>query len=201
MQSDEVLKIFKEKEALLEGHFELASKKHSPFYMQCAKILQYPDVTHLFCSELAKKFEKEKIDAVAGPAIGGIIIAYEMAKVLGVRSIYAERKEEVLEFRRGFEIGKNENILLVEDVVTTGGSILELGRLIQKMGANVIGLSSFIDRTEGKISWPFSFKSLAQVHFPTYEQRECPLCQKGVPITKPGSQKLAQKIQHSSTSP
>lgn len=201
MQTDEVIRIFKEKEALLEGHFELASKKHSPYYMQCAKILQYPDLTHQFCAELAKKLLNKKIDIVAGPAIGGIIVAYEMARVLGARAIYAERKEKVLELRRGFEIKEGERMLLVEDVVTTGGSILELVELCQKRGAAIINLASLIDRREGRTSWPFELISLAQVHFPTYEPSECPMCRKGLSILKPGSQKLSRKVQRSSTAP
>ncbi|MBI1871229.1 MAG: orotate phosphoribosyltransferase [Chlamydiae bacterium] len=192
MDSDVLLKLFRERAALLEGHFELASTWHSPFYLQCARVLQDPDLTHRLCVELIHPFQGQRIDKVVGPAMGGIIIAYETARVLGVQAIYAERKEAVLELRRGFQIEKDENVLLVEDVVTTGGSILELFDLCQNLGAKVVGFASLMDRTGGEFHFPFPLKSLAQVDFPTYEKNQCPLCEKGVPVVKPGSQKIKQ---------
>ncbi|MBI1883378.1 MAG: orotate phosphoribosyltransferase [Chlamydiae bacterium] len=187
--SQALLKLFKEKEALLEGHFELASGKHSAFYLQCARLLQYPDIAHSLCQRLALRFSAKEVDGVMGPAMGGIIIAYEMGRILGKRAIYAERKEAALELRR-FEIKKGERILLVEDVVTTGGSILELAHLCENLGAHVLGFATWVDRTGGKIEWPFRLEALIHADFPTYDRSKCPLCQEGKPVTKPGSQRI-----------
>lgn len=193
MRQDEILGLFKEKKAFLEGHFELASKKHSSNYLQCALILQYPDLAGRLCSLLAERFKKERIDLVAGPAIGGIIMAYEMARALGVKAVYAERKETTLELRRGFEINSGDRILLVEDVVTTGGSVVELARLCEKRGGIIVGYASLVDRTEGKCNLGFRLESLFKADIPTYEREQCPLCRNVIPLVKPGSQKLANR--------
>jgi orotate phosphoribosyltransferase len=192
MESHEILELFKEKSALLEGHFELASKKHSSNYLQCALILQHPDLTNRLCKVIAERF-KNKVDLVAGPAIGGIIIAYEIARILGVRAIYAERKEEALELRRGFEIKNGDRILLVEDVITTGGSVLELASLCERMGGQVVGIATLIDRTGGKNKMPYHLEALVQIDLPTYERDQCPMCRKNLPLVKPGSQKLVHR--------
>jgi orotate phosphoribosyltransferase len=194
MNQSDVLEFYKQKSALLEGHFELASKKHSSHYLQSALILQYPDLTHQLCEALAKKFQGRTIDVVAGPAIGGIIIAYELARILKVRAVYAERKEEKLELRRGFSIRKGERVLLVEDVITTGGSVMELADLCVLHGAEIAGCATLIDRSCGKHGIKYFFQSLVQADFPTYEREHCPLCQKGVSVVKPGSQKIAGKV-------
>lgn len=196
MTSDEILEIFKEKQALLEGHFELASKKHSPNYLQCAKILQYPLLAQKFCQLMAVEYQEDHIDVVAGPAIGGIIIAYELARALKTRAIYAERKQESLEFRRGFELKANERVLLVEDVITTGGSIIELADLCKKEGAFIAGCASFIDRRDeikAQEKFPYDLKSLVKIKIPAYAKDQCPLCRNSVPIVKPGSQKLLKR--------
>lgn len=194
MNQNDVLNAYKEKSALLEGHFELASKKHSGHYLQSALILQFPDLTHQLCEILAGKFQGRNIDVVAGPAIGGIIIAYEMARILKVRAVYAERKVEKLELRRGFSIRKGEKVLLVEDVITTGGSIMELADLCNSHEAEIAGCATLIDRSCGKHGIKYNLESLVQTDFPTYEREHCPLCQKGLPVVKPGSQKLAGKV-------
>lgn len=194
MQPNEILKLFKDKSALLEGHFELASQKHSPFYLQCALILQYPEHTAALCKILADHYRKDSIDVVAGPAIGGIILAYALAEALGVRSIYAERKEQALELRRGFEIKKGGRILLVEDVITTGGSILELASLCETKGAAIVGFASLVNRSGGVFKSAYPLKALLEVDFPTYERRNCPLCRQGIPATKPGSQKRVKEV-------
>ena len=193
MEQDEILKIFKEKRALLEGHFELASGKHSANYLQCARILQYPDLAEKLCKILVDRLQKKKIDLVVGPAIGGIIIAYQIAKILGVKAIYAERKDERLELRRGFEIQPGEKILLVEDVVTTGGSIVELAELCKNLQGEVMAFGSLVDRTGGAATLPFPLISLVKADFPTHGRHECPLCQKGIPVVKPGSQKIKSR--------
>jgi orotate phosphoribosyltransferase len=150
-------------------------------------------LTNRLCQYIAGRFRDIRIDVVAGPAIGGVILAYEIARILGVRSIYAERKEAVLELRRGFQINNGERVLLVEDVITTGGSVLELASLCEGVGGKVIAVASLVDRTGGKHNMPYPFEALVQIDLPAYEREQCPLCRENVPLVKPGSQKLAHR--------
>jgi orotate phosphoribosyltransferase len=197
MTQDEVLRLFKEKDALLTGHFKLSSGMHSERYLQCALILQYPVLAERIAKALAEMFSKEKIDVVVGPAMGGITLAYEIARHLGVRGIFTERQEgpstslgagEML-LRRGFYIKKGERVLVVEDVVTTGLSTKEVIGVIEAAGATVVGVASIIDRSAGKADFGIPFKSLAGIEIKTYSEKDCPLCKKGMPIVKPGTRK------------
>lgn len=189
MTQEEVLKIFKEKNALLEGHFKLSSGLHSEKYLQCALILQYPDLAEKFAKALAKEFLKEKIDVVVGPALGGITLAYEIAKAFGVRGIFTERQEGKMVLRRGFSIEKGEKVLVAEDVVTTGLSTKELIDVVQDLGGKVIGVVSIIDRSSGSAKFDTPFKPLAKIDIKTYKEDECPFCKKGILVVKPGSRK------------
>lgn len=190
MEREEVFRIFKETGVMLEGHFLLTSGKHSDHYMQCAQLFQYPEYSRMLCQELADAFAGEKIDLVVGPAVGGIIIAYQVAVCMGVRNIFAERQEGRMTLRRGFEVKPGENVLVCEDVVTTGGSVKEVIELVRSMGANVVGVGSIVDRSAGKADFGVPFKSVAQVSFNTYEPEECPLCKAGSVAYKPGSRNL-----------
>ena len=189
MNKKDVLKIFESHGALLTGHFKLSSGLHSEKYLQCALVLQHPDVAQILSKGLAGKFSKNKVDVVVGPALGGVTLAYEVARAIGVRGLFTERQEGKMVLRRGFSISKGEKALVVEDVVTTGGSTKEVLGLIKSLGADVVGVGSVIDRSSEKIDFGVPFESLAKVSVETFEEKDCPLCKKQVPITKPGSRK------------
>jgi len=189
MTEKDVLDIFGKCHALLNGHFKLSSGLHSEKYLQCALVLQYPHTAEALSRALADKFSSERIDAVIGPALGGVTLAYEVARVCGCRGIFAEREEGVLKLRRGFSMEKGERVLVVEDVVTTGGSTKEVIDLVKKAGGVVVGVGSIIDRSDKKIDFGAKFESLARVKVQTFKEEDCPMCKKGVPVTKPGSRK------------
>lgn len=188
MNRDEILKIFKETGVMLEGHFLLTSGRHSDKYMQCAKLFVNPEISEKFAKQLADKFEN--VDIVAGPAVGGIILAYEVARQLGVKNVFFERQEGKMTLRRGFEIPESANVLVVEDVVTTGGSVKEVVNEIQNIGANVIGVGSIVDRSNGKVDFGVPFEAVLSMEVVSYEANECPLCKQGIPAVKPGSRNI-----------
>ena len=188
MTEKEVLDLFEKYGALLEGHFKLSSGLHSGKYLQCALVLQYPDIAEKLSKDLAGKFSKDKIDVVIGPALGGVTLAYEAARAIGARGLFAERGDGgAMVLRRGFSISRGEKALVVEDVVTTGGSTKEVIELIGSLGADVIGVGSIIDRSGKKIDFGVPFKSLAKVSVDTFEEKDCPLCKSKIPVAKPGS--------------
>jgi len=189
MTQEEVLKLFKEKNALLEGHFKLSSGLHSEKYLQCALILQYPDIAEKLSKALAKEFSGEKIDVVVGPALGGVTLAYEVARQLGVRGIFTERQDGKMVLRRGFSVKNKERVLVTEDVVTTGLSTNEVIEVIKEQGGIVVGVASIIDRSSGSAKFSVPFKSLAKIDVRAYEEKDCPLCKKGLVAIKPGSRK------------
>ena len=191
MNENDVLKIFKKENAYLTGHFLLSSGLHSPNYVQCALVLQKPWVAEKLCRELAKKLRGHKIDAVIGPALGGMIVSYEMGRVLKVRSLFAERVDGSFMLRRGFTIKKNERFLVVEDVITTGKSIYEVIDLVEQQSARVEAVASLVDRSDGAAVFAQDFHSLLKIHIRTYRPEECQLCrERKVPLTKPGSRDL-----------
>jgi orotate phosphoribosyltransferase len=189
MIEKDVLDIFTYNKALLEGHFKLSSGLHSEKYLQCALVLQYPDIAGKLSEELAKKFSGKHIDIVIGPALGGVTLAYEVARAVGARGLFTERQEGKMVLRRGFAIGKNEKVLVVEDVVTTGGSTKEVMDVVRSMGGEVVGVGSVIDRSCEKIDFGVPFHALAKVKVQTFEEKDCPICKKNIPVTKPGSRK------------
>ncbi|NOZ64199.1 MAG: orotate phosphoribosyltransferase [Caldiserica bacterium] len=187
MNQEEVRRIFEKKGALLRGHFRLSSGRHSDIYMQCALVLQYPELSSKLCEELAKKFSGKSIETVIGPAIGGIIVSYEVARQLSVRSLFMERKEGIMTLRRGFHIEKGEKILLVEDVITTGKSLKEVEEIVKKRGGEIAGIGCLVDRSEGKSPFGRGITSLLSLKASTWEASLCPLCKKGMPISTPGT--------------
>ncbi|MGB2578665.1 orotate phosphoribosyltransferase [Elusimicrobium simillimum] len=187
MTTEEVLKIFKDCGALLEGHFKLSSGLHSSKYLQCAKVLQYPQIAEAMCKELAAKLKDIKIDVVIGPAMGGVVIAYELARQIGVRGIFTERVDGKVTLRRGFDLKPGELCLIAEDVVTTGKSTKEVIDVINEMGAQVVACASLIDRSGGTVDFGVPLASMAAVEVETYEEADCPMCKKGDPVVKPGS--------------
>lgn len=188
MTKEEILSIFKSTEALLEGHFRLTSGLHSAQYFQCAKVLQYPKYAELLCKIIVQNFLQKQIDVVAAPAIGGIVVAQEVGRQLNCRTIFAERTEGKMQFRRGFEIKPAENVLVCEDVITTGGSIEEVIKLVKNLSGNVIGAASIVDRSGDKVKLnvPEQF-SILKMQITNYQPEECPLCKQNIPIVKPGS--------------
>ena len=189
MTEKEVLGLFEKSGALLKGHFKLSSGLHSEKYLQCALLLQYPDMAEKLSRALAKKFSPEKIEIVIGPALGGVTLAYEVARAIGARGLFTERQDGKMVLRRGFSISKGEKVLVVEDVVTTGGSTKEVVDLVNSFGADVVGVGSIIDRSSAGIDFGAPFKPLAKVEIETFEEERCPLCKKQIPVTKPGSRR------------
>ncbi|MDR3332940.1 MAG: orotate phosphoribosyltransferase [Synergistaceae bacterium] len=184
---DKTARILDELGVLHTGHFRLTSGRHSDKYMQCAKLFEHPAESAELCSDLSERFCD--VDLVAGPAIGGIIMAYEVARALGVRNIFAERENGAMTFRRGFGVSPGERALIVEDVVTTGGSVKEVIELLKAKGAEIVGVGSIVDRSGGNVSFGVPFFSLMRMEAQTWEEAECPLCRKNRPIVKPGSRK------------
>ena len=192
IKTEEVMKKFEQAGAIQKGHFKLTSGVHSDTYIQCAQIMQHPEFMHNLCSELGKKFRGDDIDVIVGPAIGGIIMAHVMARVLGpwVRAIFTERENEKMTLRRSFEIKEGEKVLVVEDVTTTGSSVREVMDIVKLRQGKVVGVGVLIDRSGGKVDFGIKTEKLLTVDIKTYLPEECPLCKKGIPVVKPGSRDL-----------
>jgi orotate phosphoribosyltransferase len=187
---EDILEIFAQTGVLLEGHFQLTSGKHSARYLQCAKVFQYPEYAETLCKSLAERFAAEKPDVCIGPALGGVVIAYETARNLGVRGLFAERdKDGAMTLRRGFTIEPGERVLVLEDVVTTGGSVREVIELVKVLRGQVIGVGTVVDRSGGTAGFGVPYTSLIQIDVETYAPGDCPLCLTGSPAVKPGSRK------------
>ncbi len=193
MNDEQVLKIFEENGALLKGHFLLSSGLHSPRYLQCALVLQHPDTAGSLCTELAEKIRADprigQIDLVIAPALGGVIVAHEVARALGVRALFTERQNTEMLLRRGFRLEPGERALVVEDVVTTGGSTREVMDVVRKLGAIPVGAGSLIDRSGGVVDLGIPRHALAVLEVPTWQPSDCPLCREGTEAIKPGSRK------------
>ncbi|MEW6621090.1 MAG: orotate phosphoribosyltransferase [bacterium] len=175
---------------LLRGHFLLSSGLHSPQYLQCALVLQHPKRAEYLGKELAKKFNKKDIDVVIGPALGGIIVAHEVARALGTKALFAERVEDKMQLRRGFKINYGEKVLVVEDVITTAGSVKEVMELVKELNGIVVGVGALIDRSQGKLDLGIPLKTLAKLNIETYSRETCPLCKQQLPLVKPGSREI-----------
>ena len=188
MTREEILNIFRQTGVMLEGHFLLTSGRHSNRYMQCAKLFQYPDISEKFAKLLADKFSG--VDLVAGPAVGGIILAYEVSRQMKVPNIFAERENGVMALRRGFAVPQGARVLVVEDVVTTGGSVKEVIKLVRQLGGEVAGVGSIVDRSNGAVDFGVPFHAVLSMEVVSYPAEECPLCREGTPAVKPGSRSL-----------
>ncbi|MEX2271765.1 MAG: orotate phosphoribosyltransferase [Vicinamibacterales bacterium] len=190
-----VLDLFRESGALLEGHFRLSSGLHSNGYLQSALVLQHPEHAETLGRALAALVAPHAPTAILSPALGGIVIGHEVARALGVRAVFAERQEGVLTLRRGFTLGPPDSIVVIEDVVTTGGSTRETIEVAQSFGARVVAAGSIIDRSGGATAWrgpaesALPYHALVTLSLPTWQEAECPLCKDGSPAVKPGSRK------------
>jgi len=187
MTKDEVLSAFRRSGALLEGHFRLSSGLHSPGYLQCALVLQHPREAEALGAALGGIVRSLGAQAVLSPAMGGIVIGQEVGRALGVRAIFAERQEGALTLRRGFTLDPGEKVIVVEDVVTTGGSTRETMDVARAAGAIVVGACAIVDRSGGKQGLDVPFHALLPMDVKTYQPDECPLCKQGIPVVKPGS--------------
>lgn len=186
--------IFKKSGAILEGHFLLTSGLHSPIYWEKFRVLQFPSYTRQLCRLIRDHFKKEKVDVVAGPTVGGIILAYVVAGQLGVRGIFAEKEgADHRVFKRGFGIKPGERVLIVDDILTTGKSIREVISLVKEQGGEAIGIGVLVDRSEKKHDFGVPLFSCLRSITPAYEPQDCPLCAAGIPLVKPGSSQSPPK--------
>ena len=187
MTRDELLDLFRRSGALLEGHFRLTSGLHSPGYLQCALVLQHPQHAETLGRALAAQMRELRPTVVLSPAMGGVIIGHEVGRALGVRAIFAERQDGALTLRRGFMLAETDRVLVVEDVLTTGGSTRETAAIAQANGAQVVGAAVIIDRGSDPARLNLPLQALVQLQVPTYQPDACPMCAAGVPAVKPGS--------------
>ncbi len=187
---EKVLDILKEANVLMEGHFLLTSGRHSDKYLQCARIFQYTKYSEELCKMLAEKYKNSEIDMVIGPAIGAIQMAYEVSRHLGVKNIFAERQDGIMTLRRGFNIEKDQKVLIVEDVITTGGSVKEVIEVVKNHGGNVIGVGVIVDRSGGNADFGTRLESVISIDVQSYTSEECPLCKQNIPVVKPGSRSV-----------
>ena len=188
--SDQILDIFRETGALLQGHFILTSGRHSATYFQCAKVLQYPDHLQSFANEIVDHFRDLAVDLVISPAIGGIVLGTEVGRQLNVQTIFAEREGGIMTLRRGFEIQTGNNVLIIEDVVTTGGSVQEVINVVTKAGANIVGVGVLVDRSGGAVKLHNNQFCVTELEVVSYGANEVPEELASIPVLKPGSRSL-----------
>lgn len=188
MADDATLAAFREAGALLDGHFRLSSGLHSPQYLQCALVLKDPALAERLCRRLADQVRGFGVDVVIGPALGGILVAYELARALGLPTLFTERVDGTMTLRRGFRLEPGSKVLLAEDVVTTGGSLHGVLTVVREAGAEPVAVAALVNRTSGRDpAFGVPFEALVTLDVPTYEPEACPLCRDGVPVVKPGS--------------
>jgi len=187
MTRDELLNLFRQSGALLDGHFRLSSGLHSTGYLQCALVLQYPEHADALGRALGALNPQLGATVVLSPALGGVVIGQEVGRALGVRAIFAERQDGTLMLRRGFTLAPTDRVLVIEDVLTTGGSTRETIAVARAAGAAVVGAASIVDRSQGSARFDVPFSALLEVDLPTYDPGACPLCAEGQPVVKPGS--------------
>ncbi|HDL19427.1 MAG TPA: orotate phosphoribosyltransferase [Bacteroidetes bacterium] len=191
MEESEVLEIFENTNALLEGHFLLSSGLHSNQYFQCAGVLQYPQYAEEIAQDIAANFKNVNVDLVISPAMGGLIIGHEVARAMKTRFVFTERSKEndKMVLRRGFDLEEGEKALIIEDVLTTGGSVREVLKLLERENVLVAGIGFIVDRSDNKVKFSAPKYAVYQIPLVVYQPGNCPLCKKGIPIDRPGSRK------------
>lgn len=190
LTNEQILESFKKTGGILKGHFLLTSGRHSDTYMQCAKLFVDSAESSLLCADLAERLIQFNADMVISPAVGGIIMGYEVARALRVKNIFAERVDGKMALRRGFELSTANRVIVVEDVVTTGGSVKEVIALAESCGAEVVAVASIVDRSNGAVDFGKPYKALLTMEVLSYEADNCPLCADGSKPYKPGSRNL-----------
>ncbi|MCC6866187.1 MAG: orotate phosphoribosyltransferase [Ignavibacteria bacterium] len=187
MTEEEILQIFKNTGALLDGHFILTSGMHSPHYIEKFRVLEHPRYTEILCRELAEKFRDDNITLVVGPMTGGILLAYEVGKNLDTRAIFTERVDGKMKFRRGFDVKPDDRVLIVEDIISTGGSVQEVIDEVKRFKAEIVGIGCLVDRSGGKVDFGIPLKPLVKMDVIAFKPDEIPEWLKKIPVTKPGS--------------
>ncbi len=190
MTQEQIAEVFKRTGVMQEGHFLLTSGRHSDIYMQCARLFEYPEDSGALCAELAKKMRDVDVDMVISPAVGGVIMGYEMARALKAKNIFAERQEGAMALRRGFAIPEGARVVVAEDVITTGGTVKEVIELARRLGGNPVGVCSMVDRSNGGVDFGIPFYPLIAMEVKSYAPEDCPLCAQGSAAIKPGSRGL-----------
>lgn len=185
MDAKTVTNILESLGVIMHGHFKLTSGKHSPTFLQCSHLMQHPHETERLVKELVAPFAAEQIDVVVGPAMGGIILAYEAARQLGCQCMYAEKDGDQMRFRRGFKLQAHQRVLVVEDAVTTGGSVRKAMAAVAEAGADIIGVAALVDRSNGRVHLHDNQRFLLSLDIPAYEPEHCPLCGKGMELVHP----------------
>ncbi|HBS59744.1 MAG: orotate phosphoribosyltransferase [Bacillota bacterium] len=186
LSEQEVKDLFVKSGAMLEGHFLLTSGKHSPMYLEKFQVLQHPAYTAQMGQSLAELFAAANVQLVVGPATGGILLAHEVGKNLGTRAVFTERENGKMVLKRGFTIQPGERVLIVEDIVTTGGSVQEVIEIVKALGGEIVGIGLLVDRSGGKVNFGVPQKALLTLEVAAYQPEQCPLCKEGVPLTKRG---------------
>ena len=193
LSKERVMELFKEAGVLQEGHFLLTSGRHSSKYLQCARIFRSTRYSEEICRSLAEQFGSDEIGLVIGPAMGAVQMAYEVSRHLGCENFFTERENGKMTLRRGFRIEPGTRVLVVEDVVTTGGSVREVMDIVKSQGGVVAGVGSVVDRTGGKIDFGVPFKAVISMEVESWEAGDCPLCREGnIPAVKPGSRQISR---------
>lgn len=190
LTKEQMLQAFERTQGILHGHFLLTSGRHSDTYMQCAKLFADPKESEILCKDLAEKLKEFNADIVVSPAVGGIILGYELARCLGVKNFFAERVDGKMTLRRGFALEKGSKVVVAEDVVTTGGSVKEVVALARECGCEVVAVASIVDRSNGAVDFGVPYRALLSMEVKSYEADECPLCKDGSVPYKPGSRGL-----------
>ncbi|MDD3052301.1 MAG: orotate phosphoribosyltransferase [Candidatus Cloacimonetes bacterium] len=183
----DIIKILEDSNALLNGHFKLTSGRHSNRYIEKIKIINQPDKVVQLCTELAERLKKIDTDVIIGPAMGGIVLAYEVAKQLGKPFVFTQRKDDKMTIRSGFNLNAGEKAIIIEDIVTTGGSVFEVMEALKERGIIVSAVGLIVDRSGGKVDFGVHTEALLTVDIESYEATECPLCKSGIPLSTPGS--------------
>lgn len=191
MDRETLLDLFRTSGALLDGHFRLTSGLHSSGYLQCALVLQHPAAAASLGRAIGDRTRDLKPTVVLSPALGGVVIGHEVGRALGVRAIFAERRDGALTLRRGFSLEVTDRVLVIEDVLTTGGSTRETMDVARSAGAQVVGAAAIVDRSGGRVRFDVPFHALLEMALPTYKPDACPLCAQGLPAVKPGSRPTA----------
>jgi len=187
LSENEVMKLLEETQAVLHGHFLLTSGLHSPMYVEKFNVLQHPEYTERLCQEIAERYRDDNVELVVGPTTGGILLAHETGKALGTRAIFTERENGKMTLKRGFRIPEGCRVLVVEDIVTTGGSVREVMDVVKQHGGEVIGVGLLVDRSGGKVDFGVRTEALLHLDVPTFKPETCPLCAEGKELTKRGS--------------
>lgn len=190
--SADVLAVLTESGALQRGHFLLTSGRHSDTYVEKFRLLERPELAGPLLGRLAEQFRDVRPQVVLSPAVGGIIVGYEIARHLGARAVFAEREAGRLVLRRGFQLGPGERCLVVEDVVTTGGSLMEVLAVAEEAGADIVGVGLLVDRSAGRLQGPWPIRALATVNAESWAPEQCPVCRKGIPLVQRGSRGLGR---------